>query len=149
MVLQSIYQINICRKSSFPMEISLVFILIELANLSLNWQIFADWVNFIVHTCDIKNKQIYHYLLLKEKVKLHIVVYFIPNKFRSLPQGISKVVLITDLNIYRKSSGDSQFHTNILFSLYLLSKYVLNTNSKPHAILIDWGKRKSEIESLW
>ena len=25
----------------------------------------------MVHTCDIKNKQIYHYLLLEDAVKLH------------------------------------------------------------------------------
>ena len=31
---------------------------------------FIDSVNFIVHTCDIKNKQIYHYLMLKDTVKL-------------------------------------------------------------------------------
>ena len=32
---------------------------------------FIDSVNFIAHTCDIKNKQIYQYLLLKEAIKLH------------------------------------------------------------------------------
>ena len=69
--MQSIHQISICRKPWFPMNISFIITLIVPANLSLKWQIFVDSVNFIVHTCDIKNEQIYHYLLLKEKVKLH------------------------------------------------------------------------------
>ena len=68
--LQSIHQINIFRKTSFSMKTSLIFTLIVVANLSLKWQIFVESVNFIVHTCDIKNKQIYH-LMLKDTVKLH------------------------------------------------------------------------------
>ena len=40
--------------------------------LTLTLQIFINSVNFIIHTCDIKNKQIYYYyLLLKETVKIH------------------------------------------------------------------------------
>ena len=52
-------------------EVSLIFTLIVRETLTLTSQIFIDSVNFIVHTCEIKNKQIYHYLLLKETVKLH------------------------------------------------------------------------------
>ena len=39
--------------------------------LSLVQQIFVDSVNFIFHSCNIKNKQICHYSLSKETVKLH------------------------------------------------------------------------------
>ena len=53
------------------MKFSLIFNAIAQATLTLTEQIFNDSVNFIVHTCDIKNKQIYHYLLLNETVKLH------------------------------------------------------------------------------
>ena len=52
-------------------EVFLIFTLIVRETLTLTSQIFIDSVNFIVHTCDIKNKQIYHYLLLNETVKLH------------------------------------------------------------------------------
>ena len=40
------------------------------------------------------------------------VVNFILNKFGSFPQGVSKVVLHTRLNVYRESSGDFWFATN-------------------------------------
>ena len=53
------------------MKVSLIVNLIVRETLTLTLQLFIDSVNFIVHTCDIKNKQIYHYLLLKEIVKLH------------------------------------------------------------------------------
>ena len=53
------------------MEASLIVGLIEEAILSLIQKLFFDLVNLIVHTCDIKNKQIHHYLLLKKTVKLH------------------------------------------------------------------------------
>ena len=33
-------------------------------------QILVDTVNFILHTYNMKNKQIYHYLLLKETLEL-------------------------------------------------------------------------------
>ena len=39
--------------------------------LSLVQQIFVDSVNLIFHLRNIKKKQIYHDLLLKETVKLH------------------------------------------------------------------------------
>ena len=45
-------------------KVFFVFTLIMQATLSLMQRLFADWVNYIVHTCDIKNKQIYHYLQL-------------------------------------------------------------------------------------
>ena len=67
--LQYIYQINICRKRSFPIKLSLIFTLVVRETLTLTQQIFIDSVNFIVHTCDIKYEQIYHYLPMK--VKLH------------------------------------------------------------------------------
>ena len=51
------------------MNLSLIFTLIVQTNLSLVQQIFVDSVNFIVHICNIKNKQIYQYSLLKETVK--------------------------------------------------------------------------------
>ena len=46
--------------------------------------------------------------------KITSVVNFIPSKFGSLPQGVLKVVLYTGLNVYRESSGDSQFVTQSL-----------------------------------
>ena len=53
------------------MNVSLIFTLIVWTTLLLVQQIFVDSVNFMVHTSNIKNKQIYHYSLLKETVKLH------------------------------------------------------------------------------
>ena len=38
---------------------------------SLVQQIFVDSLNFIIHTCKIKNKKIYHYSLPNKTVKLH------------------------------------------------------------------------------
>ena len=69
--LQSIYHINTCRKPSFPMNVSFILTLIVEATLSLVQQVFIDSVNFIVQTCNFKNKQICHYSLIKETVKLH------------------------------------------------------------------------------
>ena len=40
------------------------------ASLSLV-QASVDSVNFIVHTCNFKNKQIHHHSLMEETVKLH------------------------------------------------------------------------------
>ena len=50
----------------------------------------------------MKNKQIYHYSLLKETGKVTSVVNFIPSKFGSLHQGTLKVLLRTGLNVYRE-----------------------------------------------
>ena len=123
--LQSIHQINIFRKTSFPMKIPLIFTLIVVASLSLKWQIFVDSVNFIAHTCNIKNNQIYHYLMLKDS-KVTSVVNFIPSKFWSLSQRVSKVVLHTGLNVWRESSVDSQFVTNTLSVRYKQDHKVTN-----------------------
>ena len=54
-----------------PIKASFIFSLIVKGTLSLIQKIFVDSVNLIVRTCDTKNKQIYHYLLLKKTVKLH------------------------------------------------------------------------------
>ena len=53
------------------MNVSLILTLIVEATLSLVQQVFIDSVNFIVQTCNFKNKQISHYSLMKETVKLH------------------------------------------------------------------------------
>ena len=53
------------------MKVIFTLIVRETLTLTFNLTLFIDSVNFIVHTCGIKNKQIYHYLLLKETVKLH------------------------------------------------------------------------------
>ena len=47
------------------------FDIIVQETLSLIQQIFVDKVDLLVHTCDIKNKKMRQYLLLKETVKLH------------------------------------------------------------------------------
>ena len=48
--------------------------------------------------------------------KVTVVVNFIPGKFWSLPQRVSKVLPYTDLNLYRESSGGSRFLINSLIS---------------------------------
>ena len=53
------------------MNVSFILTLIVEATLSLVQQVFIDSVNFIVQTCNFKNKQICHYSLMKETVKLH------------------------------------------------------------------------------
>ena len=67
------------------------------------------------------------------------VVNFIPSKFESCPQGVSKVVLDSRLNVYRERSGDSWFvfHAPIRFYTSVLSECVPNTNSKQRALLMD------------
>ena len=127
--LQSIHQISIFRKPSFPMKISLIFTLIVRANLSLKWQIFDDSVNSIVHTSDIK-KSIYHYLLLKETVKLHVVVYCIPSKFWSLNKKILRKTL------------RSPYHTN------LLNKSSLNVHLMSYDTYICFYKIQNTASSL-
>ena len=52
------------------MNVSLILNLIVEATLSLG-QVSIDSVNFIVHTCNFKNKEIYHYSLMEETVELH------------------------------------------------------------------------------
>ena len=107
------------------MKIPLIFTLIVVASLSLKWQIFVDSVNFIVHTCNIKNNQIYHYLMLEDS-KVTSVVNFIPSKFWSLSQRVSEVVLHTGLNVERESSVDSQFVTNSFLLRYKQDHKVTN-----------------------
>ena len=90
-----------------------------------NMHCWMDWINFIVYTCDMKNKELYYYFLLKETVKLVVVtliVNFIPSKFWSLTQGLLKVILHTDLNGYRESSGGSPFVINSLLVCYKWSQ---------------------------
>ena len=78
--LQCIHDINIFRKPSFPINPSLIFTLIVQTNLSLVQQIFVDSVIFIVHICNIKNKHIYQYSLMKEN-QVASVVNVILSKF--------------------------------------------------------------------
>ena len=52
--LQSIHNINISRKPSFPMNVSLILTLIVQATLSLVQQVFIDSVNFIVQPATSK-----------------------------------------------------------------------------------------------
>ena len=52
------------------MNVSSILTLIVQATLSLE-QVSVDSGNFIVHICNFKNKQIYHYALMEETVKLH------------------------------------------------------------------------------
>ena len=47
---------------------------------------------------------------------------FIPSKFWSLPQEVSKVVLLTGLNVHRETSGGSRFVTSNLLVCYKWSK---------------------------
>ena len=53
------------------MNLSLIFTLIVQTTVPLVQQVFVVSVNFIARTCNIKNKQIYQYSLMKETVKLH------------------------------------------------------------------------------
>ena len=66
----SIHHISVARKPLFLMKVSLIFTLTAQKTLSII-QKLVDVVNFTVHTYEMKNKQIYHYLLLKEMLKLH------------------------------------------------------------------------------
>ena len=52
------------------MNVSLILNLIVEATLSLG-QVSIDSLNFIVHTRNFKNKEIYHYSLMEETVELH------------------------------------------------------------------------------
>ena len=53
------------------MNVSLILTLIVEATLSLAYQAFIDSVNLKVQTCNLKNKQIWHYSLMKKTAKLH------------------------------------------------------------------------------
>ena len=52
------------------MNVSLILTLIVQDTLSLV-EVSVDSVNFIAHTCNFQNKQIYHYSLMEGTVKLH------------------------------------------------------------------------------
>ena len=53
--------------------------------------------------------------------KVTSVVNFMPSKFWSFPQ-VSKVVLLTGLNVHRETSGSSRFVANNLLVCYKCSK---------------------------
>ena len=95
--------------------------LIVAATISITKHIFVDSVNFIVHICDMKIKQIYHYLLLKNSLVIS-VVNLVPSKFKSLLQEALKVVLHSGLNVYSESTGDSRSVTNSLLLCYKWSQ---------------------------
>ena len=57
-----------------------------------------------------------------KKGKVTSVFNFIPSNIWSLPQGVSKVVLHTDLNVQRQSSGDSWFVINNLLGCFKWSQ---------------------------
>ena len=80
---------------------------------------FVDSVDFIDNTCDMKKKSL---STAERSSKVTPVVNFIPSKFWSLPQRVSRIVLHTDLNAYRESSGDSRFVTNFLLVFFKWSQ---------------------------
>ena len=104
------------------MKVSLIFILIVQATLSLARQIFVDSVNFILYPCDIKNKQTCHLFTAQRNSKVTSVVHFISGKLEKLSPQVYKVVLRTDLNVYRESYEDLYFLTNSLFMCYKWSQ---------------------------
>ena len=62
--------------------------------------------------------------------KVTPAVDFIPSKFWSLPQRVSKTALHTALNAYRESLGDSRFVNKFLLVFYKCSqtRYISCTN---------------------
>ena len=99
-------------------EVSLIFTLIVRETLTLTSQIFIDSVNFIAHTCDIKNKQIYHYLLLKETVKLHQLSTSASRSFKSSSHDeFTNFMIPTLLNINPGVSQNRERVTGIHPSL--------------------------------
>ena len=75
-----------------------MFSLLIQVTLTLIYQIFVDSVNFVAHT---SNKKI---LIADERNISYIkkVTSIIQSKFWSLPQNVSKVVVLhTGLNVYR------------------------------------------------
>ena len=56
------------------MNVSLILTLIvqdTLLEVEVLVEVSVDSVNFIAHTCNFQNKQIYHYSLMEGTVKLH------------------------------------------------------------------------------
>ena len=100
------------------MKVSLVFSLIVQATLPLMQKTFFDSVNLIIHRCDKKTPTNISMFTAETNNKVTSVVNFIPSKFRSLPQEMLKVVLLTGLNVHRDTSGGSWFVTNSMFVCY-------------------------------
>ena len=75
----------------------------------------------------------------KRNGKVTSVVNFIPSMIWSLPQGVSKVVLYTDLNIERESLGDSRFVINSLLGCFKWSqrRYISCTSLILHVPFIE------------
>ena len=93
------------------------------------------------------------------------VVNFRPSKFWTLLQGVSKVVMHTGLNVYKESSEDSRFITNSVLASYKWpqTRFTSCANliflvtfiklgplriQKKHILLMDWNKRKPQIQTL-
>ena len=112
--LQSIHHINTCRKPWFPMNVSLILTLIVEATLSLVQQVFIDSVNFIVQTCNFRNKQIWHYSLMKETAKLHQLLTSPQVNLEVCLKEFWKCVLLnrapTSIQLYPNPPSSSQFH---------------------------------------
>ena len=51
------------------------------ATLSRAEQVFVDSINFTFHKCGMKNKEVYHYLLLNEILNCYIVVNISLSKY--------------------------------------------------------------------
>ena len=82
---------------------------------------FVDSVDFKLTTCDMKKRK-KSLSAAERSSKVTPVVNFIPSKFWSLPQRVSKIVLHTGLNAYRESSGDSRFVTNFILAFFKWSQ---------------------------
>ena len=117
--LQSIQYINICREPLFLIKKFFVFILMVQATLSLMQRLFVDWVNYTVHTCDIR---INKYIIIYCWLQVRSVVNFMSSKFWTLLEGVLKVVMRTGLNVYKENSGDSRFISNSLLVSYKWSQ---------------------------
>ena len=112
--LQSIHHINTCRKPWFPMNVSLILTLIVEATLSLAQQVFIDSVNLKVPTCNLKNKQIWHYSLMKDTAKLHQLLTSPLVNLEVCLKEFWKCVLLnlapTSIQLYPHPPSSSQLH---------------------------------------
>ena len=109
-------------------------------------------------TCDIIS--IVSLFTAKRNSKVTLVVNFIPNKFWNLTQGVSKVILHTDLNIYRNRSRGSRFvissvlvcykcsqtssisSTNLIYLLTSIKAYPIPIQNNMHCWWTELNKRK-------
>ena len=124
---------------------------------------FVDSVDFIVNTCDMKKKSL---STTERSSKVTPVVNFIPSKFWSLPQRVSRIVLHTDLNAYRESSGDSRFVTNFLLVFFKWSQTSsISCTNLTYPVtfikvcaqylfkitynMMNWAKGKTYTQTLW